>query len=58
MFSRGPMGAMLMLIGVALVGLAVWQLVGNPKWVEQLPTLFIGLALGCFGYSSVRKARD
>jgi hypothetical protein len=48
---------MLMVIGAALAGGAVWSAVGNPRWQEQLPLLFVGLSLGAFGLSGVRKTK-
>lgn len=46
-----------MLIGVVLASGAVWAGLGSPRWGEQVPTFFIGLALASFGYSMVSRAR-
>jgi membrane protein implicated in regulation of membrane protease activity len=51
------MGFMLLLIGGVLAISAGWQALGSPHWVQQLPTMLIGLALAAFGYSAFSKAR-
>ena len=55
--NPGPLGVMLMLIGLVLAAGAGWSAVSTARWGEYVPTAFVGLALASFGFSMLSRAR-
>ena len=55
--NPGPLGLMLMLIGLVLAAGSGWSAWITARWGQYVPMFFVGLALASFGFSMFSRAR-